>query len=408
MKILRGIAAFLFALLAIAVIVLGTVLLLEKYAPEACTEISDIIDEDVLHRILPSDAGVSVLIPDPVTQDEALYTEELQPLLDKPVTSDSGETEDTVSESMPVTSPDETEAVSSVDETMYPFYAMLDEEERAAYEAIVACLSEEQQVISLTEFGLSESQFSSVWEAVLNDRPELFWITGGCSYALGWDGIVQQVKAEFYTFDEGLADARIRFEAAAAEIIDAACVLETDYDKEIFIHDTLAEMAEYDLENEYNQSAYSTLVTGGTVCAGYARAFQYLMQECGIPCYYCTGTCGGTGHAWNIVKLGEDFYNVDLTWDDASGSRSFFNRTDEEFSSTHRRSGMSADLPACLGGSFSNTSAMPEEAVPSFGGSGHIQDPSAPDGGNRIAANGAEPYRPSGTGGPSGGPGSRH
>ena len=80
------------------------------------------------------------------------------------------------------------------------------------------------------------------------------------------------------------------------------------------MHDTLAERITYDLSAEMSQSAYSALVNGRTVCAGYARAFQYIMQRLGIPCYYCTGYAGES-HAWNIVGMEDGYYNVDVTWD---------------------------------------------------------------------------------------------
>ena len=99
-----------------------------------------------------------------------------------------------------------------------------------------------------------------------------------------------------------------------------------------------------------NQSAYSALVNGQTVCAGYARAFQYLMQQLGIPCYYCRGY-SGENHAWNIVELYGDYYNVDLTWDDTAipPVYNYFNKTDADFTGTHIRRSLSVKLPACTG-----------------------------------------------------------
>jgi len=106
---------------------------------------------------------------------------------------------------------------------------------------------------------------------------------------------------------------------------------------------------EYDLGAAMNQSAYSALVNGRSVCAGYSRAFQYLMQEAGIPCYYCTGYAGES-HAWNIVGLEDGFYNVDVTWDDVPGGEyEFFNQSDEDFAGTHLRKELSVYLPPCNG-----------------------------------------------------------
>ncbi len=71
------------------------------------------------------------------------------------------------------------------------------------------------------------------------------------------------------------------------------------------------------------------------------------MQQLGIPCYYCTGT-SGEDHAWNIVKLDQTYYNVDVTWDDTDpGTYDYFNKSDYEFADTHVRNSLSVYLPAC-------------------------------------------------------------
>ena len=53
------------------------------------------------------------------------------------------------------------------------------------------------------------------------------------------------------------------------------------------------------------------------VCEGYAKAFKYLCDGLGIDCYLVSGTMsGGTGagaHMWNIVRLDNKSYLVDVT-----------------------------------------------------------------------------------------------
>ena len=110
-----------------------------------------------------------------------------------------------------------------------------------------------------------------------------------------------------------------------------------------------------------NQSAYSALVNGRTVCAGYARAFQYLLQQMDIPCYYCTGYAG-EAHAWNIVALDDGYYNVDVTWDDSDGGRyDYFNKTDTDYADSHIRQELSVYLPPCNGSVYRNLERNPED-----------------------------------------------
>ena len=105
---------------------------------------------------------------------------------------------------------------------------------------------------------------------------------------------------------------KAEFEAAAKKITDETYGSYSDYDKEKIVHDTLISRVKYDRNAPMNQSAYSALVYGRTVCAGYARAFQYVLHQLDIPCYYVTGFAG-ENHAWNIVKLSDGYYNVDST-----------------------------------------------------------------------------------------------
>ncbi len=292
----------------------------------------------------------------------------------------------------------ETDPITAVSATFdtnyYPYYGMLDETAQTAYALIYAGYMAGDETVSLKGLDLTVDEFLAAWKAVYSDHPELFRATGKCTYTSDTNDIVLEAALEYYTFDEGAEAAEERFLEAAQTILTEAAKLSTDYEKELYIHDALAEMACYDADADYNQSAYSALVCGSSVCAGYARAFQYLMIESGIPCYYCTGSCGGD-HAWNIVRLDAEYYNVDLTWDDASGSYAFFNRTDADLARTHTRTEMSVDLPVCDGETYRNTAAMPEEQTPDFsgGGQGGISgDPPDPSGGQSET--------PGGPGGP--------
>lgn len=93
----------------------------------------------------------------------------------------------------------------------------------------------------------------------------------------------------------------------------------SDFDKCRILYERLIEENYYDF-GEYHQTAYGALIEDKSVCAGYARAYQLLLQTVGIPCLYVTGTADNGydvgGHAWNIVRLNGYWYYCDPTWDD--------------------------------------------------------------------------------------------
>lgn len=93
----------------------------------------------------------------------------------------------------------------------------------------------------------------------------------------------------------------------------------TELQKEKKAHDLICNQISYDqnyqddkLKNPYNQSIYSVFFTDSTVCAGYAQTMLLLMNAVGIDC----GAVTGAGHEWNLIRLNDTWYYVDVTWDD--------------------------------------------------------------------------------------------
>ena len=70
------------------------------------------------------------------------------------------------------------------------------------------------------------------------------------------------------------------------------------------------------------------------------------MRRLNIPTYYVLGYAK-EDHAWNMVKLNNEYYNLDITWDDTGYIYKHFNLTDGEINNTHLRTGISKYLPSC-------------------------------------------------------------
>lgn len=107
----------------------------------------------------------------------------------------------------------------------------------------------------------------------------------------------------------------------------------SDFEKEMEIVKYLCDNVEYDYEtcekirngsqeNLIGATGYGALVNGLAVCDGYSNAFYRLCSVCGIEANIVSGTVDtGEGHEWNMVKLDDGWYWVDVTWADAgSGS----------------------------------------------------------------------------------------
>lgn len=96
------------------------------------------------------------------------------------------------------------------------------------------------------------------------------------------------------------------------------------------VHDYLIRKMQYD-KRYYNP--YYAFTKGRGMCMSYALAYQRILQEMKIPCIYIKGK----NHAWNMVKIGKYWYNVDVTWDDSGGgSYRYFLKCDKDFPN-HKR-----------------------------------------------------------------------
>lgn len=250
----------------------------------------------------------------------------------------------------------------SFDSKKYPYYAMLTDPMKKLYKQIYANALNKQESFAPV-VSVNTNQLKNVFEAVYNDHPELFWLEAGYACKYLQDKQCIEITLQYNQTVTNFEEAERFFKANADEILNGAKALSSDSEKEKYVHDKLSEKVLYNAGADMNQSPYSALVGGESVCAGYARAFQYLMQQLDIPCYYCTGY-SGEDHAWNIICLDNVYYNVDVTWDDTTPSTyDYFNKTDEEFSKTHIRKGLSVYLPACGNTTANDEQEEPEESL---------------------------------------------
>lgn len=89
-----------------------------------------------------------------------------------------------------------------------------------------------------------------------------------------------------------------------------------------YVNNYLIDNTDYDIlagNNVYN--IYGTLVEKKAVCEGYARACKYILDELEIPCIIACGIAKNSqnvteSHAWNYVKVDENWYALDITWND--------------------------------------------------------------------------------------------
>lgn len=72
-------------------------------------------------------------------------------------------------------------------------------------------------------------------------------------------------------------------------------------------------------ETEFGNTPYN-IVKGELFCEGYAYTFAYFARKIGIEAIVVTGTYNDIGHGWNMVRIGDNWYHIDVTWMDNESS----------------------------------------------------------------------------------------
>lgn len=247
----------------------------------------------------------------------------------------------------------------------------LNETEQLWYDDIKKILGTYSREIRLNEAGLTagydETDIDRIFQYVLNDHPELFYVEG-YSYTKYTRG-EKTTAIEFsgtYSVDRENAESRYEaIEAAADEILSGLDANADQYTKVKYVYDTIIRNTDYELSAPDNQNIYSVFVNHLSVCQGYAKATQYLLNRLGVECTLVLGTVDtGEGHAWNLVKIDGSYYYVDTTWGDASyrikdsmaGSEvtmpeinyDYLNVTTAELLKTHTLTEGGVPMPACV------------------------------------------------------------
>lgn len=251
-----------------------------------------------------------------------------------------------------------------------------DFEEPSIYDVTYESLKNYQTSITYSGMDIDSETVHNVLWRVLREHPEIFWVPGGGRGTFSDNGVVRTYWYHpiIYGDINKIPSMEDELMACADDLI-SKCPEGSEYDKALWVHDMLVSNIEYDVdvfyinmfsadENtpyDYAYTAYGALINRKAVCAGYAKAYQLILNRMGIECGYITGDAvndlGLGPHAWNYAKLDGNYYQIDVTWDDPvclgytnnTIQHDYFALTDEEMVRDHFADpGLS--IPVCAGG----------------------------------------------------------
>lgn len=227
------------------------------------------------------------------------------------------------------------------------------------YDAIVACMEKNQSELTFTYSGDDADTVLDV-NTILNSVSGLQSIEyeivsglGGDKYKFKmayWDSdaiiyAYRNSNASFLTDRQ-----KTMYDKYIAIMNTCTSSGNTAYENEKAVYNYLIDNITYDRSVESHFNAYEALTTGRAVCAGYAECFRTLMELLGYECITVTGTADNENHMWNAICLGNEWYQVDVTWGDTDEESfnpvrvyAYFNINNDEMSLDHQRTSILPD-----------------------------------------------------------------
>lgn len=217
------------------------------------------------------------------------------------------------------------------------YYDQLTSSEKKAYMAMKKGCENRKDKIVLKP--LDTASFYKAQGALMYDYPEYFWIRSFSISLLG-----EKVISVTYPYEDGYDSQLQEVEETAKQVARQTEGL-SQYDTAKYFYDYIIDLVEYDASGNDTQDLRSVFLSKRSVCAGYAKAFQYLCRLSGIPCITVRGTTReGESHAWNMIQINGNNYWVDVTWGDPvyaqeteldNTNYNYFCVPDEELLKTH-------------------------------------------------------------------------
>ena len=226
-------------------------------------------------------------------------------------------------------------------------YETLNDEEKMVYDEITYAI--EQRLTSIQVSTTDEDLLDKAYWAVRYDHCEYFW-TESYQYEIYTNYKEEVVKLVFMPIftmsDQEQASYQQQIDAKVQEILAAAPVDGSDYDKALYVYHTLIDQTDYNMDAEHNQNMISVFLNKETVCLGYSYGAQYLLSALDIPCTTVFGVSEGANHSWNLIQMDGDYYYMDVTW----GEVSYWQEVDDQVPQEEEATGQGTadDTPQAL------------------------------------------------------------
>lgn len=193
------------------------------------------------------------------------------------------------------------------------------------------------RAVNLSGCGVTKNNVGELYQHFISDNPQYFYLTSSCQYTFNpstnevlslypkyitadSDNLMDEAKNEEEIKEQNdiILEMKDAFEINTQQLMSCITPEMSSVDKLLALHDALACHTSYKTQSigaypSSIYSAYGAIVERGGVCQSYALAYQYLATLAGIQ-DICV--VSNQLHGWNMVYLDEQWYHIDVTYDD--------------------------------------------------------------------------------------------
>lgn len=190
------------------------------------------------------------------------------------------------------------------------FFWKLSSSDKKRYEKLVSSLAKRETKITCT---LPDIEVDQLVHFVLLDNPQFFAVNPtslrysrlGTRITIYWDYILSE--QEYVSLHNRFDQLCVAFKKMMVGL--------SDYEKLEKLYQLFSRNVTYDLVAPNKFNIIGCLIEKRAVCQGIAYAFKFLCDQLGLQCLIIEGTSKGEGHAWNLVRINQKNYHIDVTWD---------------------------------------------------------------------------------------------
>ena len=183
----------------------------------------------------------------------------------------------------------------------------------SAEEFLLQSLQTHRKRMDMRAWNLSKYDVMRIFQELMEKQPHLFFVSSKLTYAYDESGIVTDIYPQYRMSEEETQNARAELLSYLNTFADTVHPDMSDGDKALLIHDHMAEHYTYSPIGEENYDIYSLLRDGHGVCQALSLMYMALGARIGLAVDLVTSDA--MDHAWNHVKIGENYYHVDITRD---------------------------------------------------------------------------------------------